>query len=288
MEFHYSKPEPVVRPDVIMDRRHLVPRLRPSKSAQECATGFEDILGVLNGFKPVSVVPSNLLNNRNAAVLPATTAFCAGRSLLRAGVGSEKQGDWHSRLLTACTSAGLVYWHVTEYPEYVLVFHKDNISYAALLYVCLFTDRGHKLFSADVPGGVPGGQKTNKNNNKSSSSSSPSSSSSFFKYNNNNRHRGGGVEVLLQCIAGVLLGYEPLDIEALYLGEALSSFLLVDAYSIPAAKLKQMLPSSFLGSFHARFNKMLRWVRARGKLALTSKEVSEAGAHISRDLRAFV
>lgn len=162
---------------------------------------------------------------------------------------------WKKRLLQACAERDVCYWRVRGVPSDVLVFRRTNLRFAALAYACL----DEELFRDMLP---------------SSTSSS------------NLPH----VKSIVHCIAGRLFGYDPVDIEAWYLGRALSTFLLEDLFGSGRSPewLRQRVSGSLLKQFHKSFLVLLEKADSIGVAIMQNQKKlqSDVFERLMSDIRA--
>ena len=137
-EFRFEQSE-IVRPSVIMHPLEV-----PCKGDPVC-NSYEDIIGVLNGYKRVSIVlrehfvPGTPPNPEHSSSIYS----CAKRPV-------HDWIAWKTRLFETCHASGLVVWSIPEKKDSVLVFHETSATYAALLYICIFSPGEMGLFFDNV------------------------------------------------------------------------------------------------------------------------------------------
>ena len=158
----------VVRPIVYMG-----PDGYPKQEFKSQCLDYEDIIGVLNGHKPVSIVKLTSCPSR-AHPVDRSTPTCMGKTI-------RNRKEWCEHIKTTCKQVGLITIPIANDIAYVCF--RENLRSAAALYL---------LYHAE--------QKEDKQA----------------------RAKVVPDRMFDDYIIGKLLGYNDKDIEAWYLGQALS------------------------------------------------------------------
>ena len=106
--FAWSRDD-IIRPPVLMHSKYHVPVLpnsimtntKPQNDSSSCH-GFEDLLGVLNGYRRIGIVKVSNLTMSNADHA-SVTDNCMGRKV-------NNWTFWKQRVLLACQDAGMYYY----------------------------------------------------------------------------------------------------------------------------------------------------------------------------------